>query len=163
MQQTIQVNHIIEEQYDQNGYGGMQYYSSETCGNVNHNLVYDGCTTDYTQSEVKYAVDAWAQAQAPAANEARLIELADLKNNLGYVLDTSATSEAYLPSSSTPSWIYNSDYGYWTMTSYQDSSRAVWRVDTRGGLSNINGAVYLVNYVVRPVITISKSHVSKVG
>ena len=98
--------------YDQNGYGGMQYYSSETCGNVNHNLVYDGCTTDYTQSEVKYAVDAWAQAQAPAANEARLIELADLKNNLGCVLDTSATSEAYLPSSSTPSWIYNSDYGY---------------------------------------------------
>ena len=148
--------------YDQNGYGGMQYYSSETCG-VNHDLVYDGCTTDYTQSEVKYAVDAWAQAQAPAANEARLIELADLKNNLGYVLDTSATSEAYLPSSSTPSWIYNSDYGYWTMTSYQDSSIAVWRVDTRGGLSNINGAVYLENYVVRPVITISKSHVSKVG
>ena len=49
------------------------------------------------------------------------------------------------------------------MTSYQDSSRAVWRVDTRGGLSNINGAVYLVNYVARPVITISKSHVSKVG
>ena len=46
---------------NQNGYGGMTYYSSETCGYVNSSWVYDGCTTDYAQSEVKYAVDAWAK------------------------------------------------------------------------------------------------------
>ena len=49
---------------NQNGYGGMAYYTSETCGYLNGSsgsCVTTGCTIDYAQSEVKYAVDAWAK------------------------------------------------------------------------------------------------------
>ena len=62
------VNRYTEESVgtatNQNGYGGMAYYTSETCGYPNGSSgssVDIGCTTDYAQSEVKYAVDAWAK------------------------------------------------------------------------------------------------------
>ena len=128
---------------DQNGYGEMQY----------------GTTTDYSTSYVKQAVDAWKTAQAPAASEARLIELDDLKNNLGYeqgMIDPS--TQGYVPTSTTPSWVYNSNYWYWTMSQYQDSTSIVWRVYYDGNL-NYND-VSIFNHVVRPVITISKSNLS---
>ena len=137
--------------YNWNGYGGMAYYSSETCGNG----TYTGCTTDYEESEVKYVVDAWAATQAPSATEARLITIDDLKDNLGYVLDTSATSEVYIPSSSTPTWVYNSNYWYWTMSQYNDSASNVWGVNIDGSLC-IN-IVYNYNEVVRPVIVLPKT------
>ena len=128
--------------YDMGGYGGMQYHSS---------------SSDYSTSYVKTTVDAWKQAQAPAASEARLITIDDLKDNLGYVLDTSATSEAYIPSSSTPSWVYNSNYDYWAMSQYQDSTSDVWDVYNDGTLFNIDVDH---GYLVRPVITLSKSSLS---
>ena len=40
--------------YDKNVYGGMAYYSSETCGYVDGSFVTSGCTTTYDSSEVKY-------------------------------------------------------------------------------------------------------------
>ena len=52
-----------------NGYGGIAFYSSETCKQYGSD-----CTTDYAQSEINYVVDAWKVAQAPAATEARLIQ-----------------------------------------------------------------------------------------
>ena len=128
--------------YDQNGYGGMQYHLSS--------ISYEG-------SYIKTTVDAWKTAQAPAASEARLITIDDLKDNLGYVLDTSATSEAYIPSSTTPSWVYNSNYEYWTMSQYQDSTSNVWGVHNDGRLNGYDVSNY---YVVRPVITLSKSNLS---
>ena len=128
-----------------NGNGGMQYHSSSN--------VYDG-------SYVKTTVDAWKTAKAPAASEARLITLNDLKNNLGYVLDESATSEYYIKSSSTPSWVYNSNYWYWTMSPYTDSASDVWRVLSDGSLI---GSSVGDRSVVRPVITISKSSLSNAG
>lgn len=69
--------------YNYNGYGGMAYYTSETCGWINNNLVETGCTTDYAQSEVKYVVDAWKIANAPAASEARLITKSGFVADLG--------------------------------------------------------------------------------
>ena len=127
---------------DQNGYGGMQYHSSSSA---------------YEGSYVKTTVDAWKQAQAPAASEARLITINDLTTNLGYDLDTSATSESYIKTESTPSWVYNSNYWYWTMSQYQDSASSVWGVDVDGSLyaSGVSGYT-----VVRPVITLSKSNLS---
>lgn len=44
-----------QKAYDNNGYGGMQYYSSETCNGYGN---YSECKSDYEQSEVKYVVDA---------------------------------------------------------------------------------------------------------
>ena len=69
-----------QKAYDKNGYGGMVYYTSETCGNG----TYTGCTTDYAASEIKYVVDAWKKAQAPAASEARLITKEELEKNIGF-------------------------------------------------------------------------------
>ena len=131
--------------YDVNDYGGMQYHSS---------------SNSYEGSYIKTTVEAWKNAKAPAATEARLITMDDLKNNLGYVLDESATSEYYIKSSSTPSWVYNSNYYYWTMIPYTDSASYVWIVNCDGGLYNSDYVSSFHNSVVRPVITLSKSLLS---
>ena len=135
--------------------GGMAYYLSETCGYVNGSWVYSGCTTDYAQSEVKYAVDAWASAQAPAASDARLITLEDLKS-LGYSDDSCIQSGICYKSAEAPSWLHINSW-YWTSSPY-DSSSYVWDVGS-SGLNN-SGYVLSKNGVVRPVITLSKANIS---
>ena len=144
--------------YDNNGYGGMAYYSSSTCGNG----TYTGCTTDYEQSEIKYVVDAWKTAKAPAAIDARLISINEVVS-LGY--DNTCIEEGRCePSANVPTWLYNSDYWYWTMSQYNGSASDVWSVNYDGSLGSSD---YVSNRnrhdVVRPVITISKSNISNVG
>ena len=155
--------------YDQNGYGGMAYYSSETCGYTSTSeyktSVKTGCTTDYAKSEVKYVVDAWALDKLKASDlkedqigySARLITLDDLVDNLGYVssnLTTSYTSTADV----TPSWVYNSNYWYCTMSQYEDFNFNMWSVGNIGGDGYVSrDDVYDVYDTVRPVITIKKS------
>ena len=136
--------------YNRNGYGGMAYYTSETCGYPNgSSYVETGCTTDYAQSDIKYAVDAWKTAQAPQALEARLITYEELTTDL----ECSTNS----CSNSSNSWLYNSKYYYWTMSSVNNSASNVWYVGNGGSLY-----YYGVHYspVVRPVITISKANIS---
>ena len=152
--------------YDKNGYGGMAYYSSETCGYTSASgdkiRVETGCTTDYAKSEVKYVVNAWTLDKLKASDlkedqtgySARLITLDDLVDNLGYVgsnLNTFYTSTADV----TPSWVYNSKYWYWTMSQYGDSTSFVWDVSNSDFVTN--GNVYYYGSSVRPVITILKS------
>ena len=104
--------------YDNNGYGGMAYYTSTTCGWNGSSRVSDGCTTDYDASEIKYVVDAWTTDKLNASDltedslgyKTRLLSFEDLTTNLGYVLDDEATFEIYIPSENTPSWVYNSNY-----------------------------------------------------
>ena len=144
--------------YDNNGYGGMAYYSSETCGYPNGSWVFDGCTTDYAQSEVKYAVDAWKTAKAPAASDARLITLEDLKS-LGYSDDPCIQSMYCSRSAEAPGWLHI-DSWYWTSSQNPGSSYFVWTVDSIG--LNYHG-VSAKSGVVRPVITISKSLISSAG
>ena len=149
--------------YNNNGYGGMTYYSSETCGYVNNSRVYDGCTTDYAQSEVKYAVDAWAKDKFQSSDlkkdetgySARLISHDDLINNLGYIdsLDTGKTTAS--SNGETPSWVYNRNYWYWTMSQCGDSASNVWVVDSDGRLGS--HGVGFIDGVVRPVVTLLKS------
>ena len=131
----------------------MQYYSSETCGQNGYN----GCTTDYAQSEVKYVVDAWKAEKAPVATEARLITIDEVKDNLGYELIDNGSVQLWLPTDSTPGWVYNSNYEYWTMSPNNDSASNVWYVSSVGGLSR--NSVDTNHFVVRPVITISKSSI----
>jgi len=147
-------NSYYQKAYDNNGYGGMAYYTSVDCGHgQDSNHTDTGCTTDYAQSEVKYVVDAWKAAQAPAASEARLIKYDELIDNLGY--DHAIWNASYwqVNPEYTPSWVYNSNYWYWTMSQYNDSASIVWSVDSGGSFSYIN----VNSGVVRPVITISKS------
>ena len=122
-----------------NGSGGMQYHAS---------------SSTYSTSYVKTTVDAWAEENAPATIEARLITHDELTDNLGYEKKNEGTTA---PSSSgtTPAWVYNSNYWYWTMSPYNDSTSEVWYVRNDGGLCRNN--VDFGYGVVRPVIVLSKS------
>ena len=148
--------------YDNNGYGGMVYYSSATCGYNGSEWVYDECTTDYAQSEVKYVVDAWKIAQAPNATNARLITLDDLTDNLGMELNkTNPTTYQITVTEDTPTWVMGENYRYWTMTTDTDNVGQVWFVDPRSDAGVYSRPVQ--NYydlAVRPVITLSKTNIS---
>ena len=131
--------------YDYNGYGGMAYYTSTTCGyptaGTSTGYTTDGCITDYDQSEIKYVVDAWATDKLNISDltedslgyKTRLLTFEDLTNNLGYVREDGATY-MNLNTENTPSWVYNSNYWYWTMSPYDDSASYVWDVDNYGGV-----------------------------
>ena len=147
---------------DNNGYGGMAYYTSVDCGyGDDSNHTSEGCTSDYAQSEVKYVVDAWKAEKAPAATEARLISYEDLLNDLGYENSVTCTRGCYYSGSleNVPNWVYNSNYWYWTMTPNNNSTSNVWGVDFGGSLSYF-GVYSDGSDVVRPVITLSKSNLS---
>ena len=144
---------------DRNGYGGMAYYSSSTCGDNGSEWLNDGCTTDYAKSEVKYVVDAWVLDKLKASDlkedktgySARLITIDELTNNMGYEIINSYGQKA----DSTPDWVYNSNYWYWTMSRYRTSTSFVWYVGsgdyvTYNRVDGNNGSV-------RPVITLLKS------
>ena len=144
--------------YDWNGYGGMAYYSSANCGyGQDSNSTDSECTTDYGESEIKYVVDAWKNAKAPDAIEARLITTDDASENLGYEWFDNGSAALWQKTELTPSWVYNIYYDYWTMSQYNDSTSAVWGVNNDGSID-----IHDVNntYVVRPVITLSKSNLS---
>ena len=124
---------------EQNGYGRVQY----------------GSSVDYSTSTVKQVVDAWKNTAVATGDSAtaRLITLDDLTDNLGYEYYEEGTSTGYRNTESTPSWVYNSNYYYWTMSQCQDSSR-VWIVGSSGNLYN---GVPSNSRMVRPVLELSKS------
>ena len=148
--------------YDNNGYGGMAYYSSATCGYNGSEWVDSGCTTDYAQSEVKYVVDAWKTAQAPLATNARLITINDLTDNLGMELNkTNPTTYQITVTEDTPTWVMGENYWYWTMTTDTDNVGLVWGVDDRSNAAMHSSGVQYGDRAVRPVITLKKSAIKE--
>ena len=147
-----------------NNYGGMQYYSSSTCYSIGFTGDSSGCTGNYNQSHIKYVVDAWAADNSNFAStvlkevdgyKARLITVDELVANMGYVLNSAATAYNLTPDT-TPDWVWNSQYIYWTMSPNYDR---VWTVQNSGHL-NGDWAIYNIDLVVRPVINLSKSAIS---
>ena len=136
-------------------------YSAGTGAKTSGNgMQYHSESSAYSTSYVKTTVDAWKIAKAPLATEARLIQYDEFAN-LGYEWGVyNVSNEGYVKGENTPSWVYNSNYYYWTMTPYQDSAASLWYVNYDGNLydgGGVNG-----NYnAVRPVITISKSALSE--
>ncbi len=156
--------------YNQNGYGGMAYYSSETCGypyvdGVKQSIDISGCesenATSYNKSDIKYVVDAWATDKFTSTDlkevdgyKARLVQKEELRSQFYPSCSESATFCS--KESTTPSWLYNSKYLYWTMTQWNNASSSVWRVFDVG----LRGrSVYDVDgyAAVRPVINLYKS------
>lgn len=135
---------------NQNGYGGMVYYTSVDCGNG----LYSGCITNYADSEVKYVVDAWKNEQAREASEARLITYNEL---IGYAeIQQVCTGSCYETIKLKYDWLYNNNYTYLTMSTYGDSTMDVFCVRPDGGFGSSsirNGGLD----VVRPVIILSKT------
>ena len=146
---------------NEDGYGSMVYYSSETCGFDSNEEWHDsGCTNEYAQSDVKYVVDAWKNEKAPAATETRLITKDELINDFGYVSRNNPTDEAYEKSASTPNWVYNSKYSYWTMSPKGGSLTRIFVVAGFIGSSTGELGSREVGQgmgTVRPVIVLPKS------
>ena len=157
--------------YNQNGYGGVQYYSSISCGYNGSDWVTSGCKTNYDESEIKYIVDAWAIDKVSAGlQEARLIKSDEYNEFL--IVETYNTptnpGTRYTP---IYEWQNNNAYNYWTMSSNGDSSVYVNIVMWSGLLGSndsSNGGSYGAQpgdfywgcAVVRPVIVLNKSYLS---
>ena len=133
-----------------NGYGGAYYDNT------------DPKSSDYATSEIKKVVDAWKYAKLTESDlkidslgyKARLLTHDELTTNLGYELKTEGTIYKST-NGETPSWVYDSDYFYWTMSPYNDSAFNVWYVGLDGNL--LYDYVYGFIGVVRPVINLKKS------
>ena len=149
---------------NQNGYGGMAYYMSSSCSAYGN---HSNCRTDYESSEIKYIVDAWALSKVPnGLVEARLLTLDELTENLGYEINqlcSAGDCQTNVSDENKLSWVYNSNYSYWTMTTVAEYSNCVWNVDSDGKLrgyrdNNAGGSwVHESEKVVRPVIILKKS------
>ena len=129
---------------DNNGYGGMAYCSSTTCNSSNR----ENCTVNYAESDVKYVVDAWKQAQAPLATEARLITYDEL-TNLGEIMQQETMSGVFDYLQLNYNWLFKN---CWTMTS---TGNYVWYMATNGGVYADD--VLYTDHNVRPVIIVSKT------
>ncbi len=146
--------------YNSNGYGGMTYYSSDTCKSGTET----GCTSDYDDSDIKFAVDAWANDKLTQSDlvgdklgyKVRLLTYEELTTSLGYEPAAKDVTSINLNNENTPSWVYNSSYFYWTMSPYQDEASRVWGIDNFGYVHAFR-IWFIYRGVVRPVVTFSKS------
>lgn len=160
-----------QKAYNQNGYGGMAYYTSETCGYPNNDYVKTECITEYDQSDVKYVVDNWSNSIIVNGDDllidslgykARLITTTELIKNLKYTNNVNRCA-----SSETPEWEKNIKVDYWTMDETTKENLLVSTTNTGpiiwvAGHEWLNTAdVDMYTKTVRPVITIKKSAIEQ--
>ena len=116
-----------------------------------------GSSVDYTTSTVKQVVDKWAEGAVKSGDSAtaRLITFDELLPNLGYDWSITSAGAGEYPdvNENVPTWVYNINYYYWTMTPKADSSY-VWYVNHFGTLGSDGVSS---SSVVRPVLELSKS------
>ena len=130
-------------------------------------VIYDDDSSDYANSEIKYVVDAWAtdkfqndELKKVDNYKARLISF-DEVHSFGFGDEPQSPcgpscGVLYYPKTdAVPSWLYNSNYWYWTISGKEGSSSDVWYVDRGGNLRDNN--VNANNGAVRPVINLYKS------
>ena len=143
--------------------GGSTYTHSD---GVTGGMKYHNTSASYNSSNVKVVVDNWATAKFTHGElktvdgyEARLVRFDEIFP-LGYEINQSQSVPYYTPSSSTPSWVYSSQYWYWTMTQREDSSESyVWRIRNSGNIGNTD--ITMNNPAVRPVINLYKSKIAR--
>ena len=123
--------------YDRNGYGEMAYYASETCGYNGSYWVETECKSDYELSEVKYVVDAWKTANASVAIGARLISKDEIDSNFEFEeYDVNCGGCVLKSHRITATWMYNSNYNYWTNTPCDGSSTHFWIITMSGNVAS---------------------------
>ena len=138
--------------YNSNGYGAVAYYSSETCGYVDGNVVTTACTSNYDDSDIKYIVDNWSNSK---------FEINILKDVDGYKsrLIKSDEHSAIKKKSYCGAWTYR-----WWIYNDNDLVQMALYADVNGcGLykSYVYRSIYQsssgFNILVRPVINVYKS------
>ena len=128
---------------------------------MSYGRVLYGTTTDYATSTAKKVVDAWSYTAIKPGDTAtaRLITKEEIDNNFEFEeIDPCGGCGAKAERLSA-SWMYNGNYSYWTMSQYNDSQSAVWRVNGSGmvGMHGVDGGVYHEPLAVRPVLELNKS------
>ena len=148
----LKENPLLKTEIDALKLTGITITESNSYGQVQY-----GSTTDYSTSTVKQVVDAWKNTAVVSGDTAtaRLITFDELLPGLGYDWSITSAGAGEYPSvnENVPSWIYNSNYDYWTMSQKADSSTA-WDVGNDGNLDNLGPSDSLM---VRPVLELSKS------
>ena len=145
----LKANPLTKTEMDNLNLTGITIAQSNGYGTVSY-----GSSVDYSTSTVKQVVDAWESTAVSSGDTAtaRLITLDDLTDNLGYEYFDNGSAQYYDKTEDTPSWVYNSNYWYWTMTPKADSS-GVWYVGNDG----LDGDAPSGSRMVRPVLELSKS------
>ena len=144
------INESTGTAYNQNGYGGMAYYSSSTCSNYPPG----GCKNDYESSEIKYVIDAWSADKASSAIEARLISKNEIETEQKEYDASGGCGAMFTGDFVKNDWMYNNNYWYWTNTPKDNTSTDVWTVNSN---SLVNNNYVFAMGVVRPVIVLPKS------
>ena len=146
---------------DQNGYGVMAYYTSDTCGYLNGSLVRTGCTDEYDQSDIKIVVDNWSSTMISDnilvnidGYYSRIISNSEIINNL-QCISYDCTNSPY-------GWAYSTMYSYWT-TRKSGNGTGMYKINNNGKLSYETIYNYYGGAVVRPVINVYKSAITKVN
>ena len=103
-------------------------------------------------SDIKYVVDGWKNSKAPLATEARLIKKEEIEIEIREYDPCGGCGAVVAGECAKYDWLYNSNYWYWTISQYGDSSR-VWNVC--GG--NLYGIFLSDGYMVRSVLELLKS------
>ena len=145
--------------YD-NNYGGMQYYSDETCGDFNGKEVIaksdeNNCSkySNYDLSNIKVVVDNWTRNELDADD---LVEIDGYKTRLinknEYVYFKHNINVNPLPD-----WLVNNDYPYWAMDagSYGASTMGLSYTGI-GEDYNSFVSFHIIYPTVRPVIFLNK-------
>ena len=136
---------------DTNATGGMRYHTSSSA---------------YGTSAIKSVVDSWASSKFTNSElktvdgySARLIRFDEYAANCEEV-EHATPSGSYYTYTPNYVWMYSSDYWYWTMSPYNDSSSDVWNVLNGGGDLRGDYVNYSGDGAVRPVINVYKSKIS---
>ena len=170
---SLQSQHQVTN-YNDSGYGGIAYYSSEQCGIFNNETVFNDCKYDYSTSEIKHVVDSWAKDNLIEKDlwkdelgySYRLITKDEILEYMNYSLADEYTF-AYAPIiGKTPQWLYDERYSYWSMTDINRVSSlgytniGVYQVNNQGEFFP-TGAIYVGQLTIRPVILLKKSALEK--
>ena len=158
-------NNYRGEANDIHGYGAVAYFSSEECTGGQYSME-SGCTNNYEESDIKHIADGWStdKININDLKQIRLITYTDLEN-LGYewreVEMNGNIKNRFIKTEVVPTWIWNSNYSYWTMEKSNYNLRDVDVLKRDGEVSSYNGGgtqyVYYTDYVLRPVVELYKN------
>ena len=146
--------------YDNNGYGGVAFYSSENC---NDSIDYN-CKKDYASSDIKKIVDSWENSVIKNIGvihnnydyEVRILKRDDLLNTLGY--NFYGGTDGYVLSKYAP-YFLNSLKDCWTSFSTSDDNDKILRMRI-GNLVDDN--IYSYKNLVCPVVILTKKNLNNV-
>ena len=135
-----------------NTFEGVAFYSSETCGYVNDNLVRTNCISSYDESDIKYIVDNWTSSKFNN-NELKTI------NNYSSRIMSVAEVRQFCTNGNfdCTGWISNGAYYEWLLdsTTYKGQFATLYHTRISSDLSYVIKTYEPLS--VRPVINVYKS------